>query len=302
MFRLLLAALLTLNVLSAAVLAADNGQTATLDAGATARVSVPEWQLVWSDEFDYQGLPDPSKWGYEEGFVRNNEPQYYTRGRLENARVEDGTLIIEARKEKFRNPGYQAMPAPGGKVKAEFAEYTSASLITLDKAAWKYGRFELRAKLPLGVGMWPAFWTLGANLREVSWPACGEVDIMEFWGRDPHRMTSCVHYRQDGGHKMAYGKIDVEESLAEFHVYALEWYPDRMDFFYDGQKYHTVPLSKLDDKDDNAFRKPHYLLMNLAVEGNGKKIDDQALPQKYVVDYVRVYQNKQTAQDAPATH
>jgi beta-glucanase (GH16 family) len=75
-----------------------------------------------------------------------------------------------------------------------------------------------------------------------------------------------------------------------------------MDFFYDGQKYHTVPLSKLDDKDDNAFRKPHYLLMNLAVEGNGKKIDDQALPQKYVVDYVRVYQNKQTAQDAPATH
>ena len=115
---------------------------------------------------------------------------------------------------------------------------------------------------------------------------------MEVWGRRPHEVTSTVHYFQNGGHKSDGGKLTAKESLEDFHVYALEWTPERMDFFYDGQKYHTVALSKLENDGDNAFRKPHYVLVNLALEGRGKKIDESALPQQLVVDYVRVYKQK----------
>ncbi len=289
MVRTLSAAFVALGLLSLAVLAADKEQAAKPAAATTTSAPAREWQLVWSDEFDYKGLPDPNKWDYEEGFVRNNEPQYYTRARLENAHVENGVLTIEARKEKFKNAKFN----PAGKERSgqEFADYTSASLITQGKASWAYGRMELRAKMPMGLGTWPAFWTLGDSHGKTHWPACGEIDIMEFWARDPNTMTSCVHYQKDGGHKSDFGKIKARE-LAEFHVYALEWTPERMDFFCDGQMYHTVPLSKLDNKDDNAFRKPHYILLNLALEGRGKKIDDSALPQKFVIDYVRVYKQK----------
>jgi beta-glucanase (GH16 family) len=260
--------------------------------GAGTSAGPAKWDLVWSDDFDYQGLPDPKKWDYEEGFVRNQEPQYYTRARQENARVENGMLIIEARKEKYKNPRYDsnASNQNGARVQKEFAEYSSASLVTWKKASWQYGRFEIRAKLPMSPGMWPAFWTLGTSRSEVGWPACGEIDIMECWGHTPRSVTSCVHFQKDGRHQSDFGKVESKESLEDFHVYAMEWYPDRMDFFFDGQKYHTVPLSKLEDKGDNAFRKPHHILLNLAVEGNGKKVDEQALPQRLVVDYVRVYQ------------
>ena len=257
-----------------------------------AATDIPGWRLVWSDEFDYQGLPDPKKWDYEEGFVRNQEPQYYTRGRLENARVENGTLIIEARKEQFKNPHFHAAASKKGPAQKEFADYTSASLITQHRADWRYGRMEIRAKLPQGAGAWPAFWTVGVNHNEVGWPACGEIDIMEYWARRSHEMTSTVHWRRDGTHQQDSGKINVPESLGDFHVYALEWNAERMDFFCDGQKYHTVPLSKLDDKGDNAFRKPHYILLNLALEGHGRKINEQSFPQRFVVDYVRVYERK----------
>jgi beta-glucanase (GH16 family) len=248
-----------------------------------------KWKLVWADEFNYTGLPDPQKWDYEEGFVRNNEPQYYTRGRLENARVENGTLIIEARKESFKNPHFKPDGTKTGRQR-ETADYTSASLITQNHASWRYGRMEIRAKLPQGVGTWPAFWTLGINHNTTGWPGCGEIDIMEYWARKPHEMTSTVHWRKEGKHQQDYGKLDVPESLGEFHVYALEWNAERMNFFCDGKKYHTVPLTKLDDKGDNAFRKPHYILLNFALEGRGKKIDGTAFPQRFVVDYVRVYE------------
>ena len=130
-----------------------------------------EWKLVWSDEFDKPGvtdpsLPDPSKWNYEEGFVRNNEAQYYTHARLENARVEDGMLVIEGRREKFTNARYNPN-ATRGPASRPSADYTAASLITMGKAAWKYGRIEVRAKLPQGLGVWPAIWMLGANFRQI---------------------------------------------------------------------------------------------------------------------------------------
>ena len=276
------------------LLLAVGGFTGCATSAQRPSAEIPGWRLVWADEFNYQGLPDPKKWDYEEGFIRNGEPQYYTRGRLENARVENGTLIIEARKEPFRNPHNQSAARKGAAQK-ESADYTSASLITWHRADWRYGRMEIRAKMPLGLGTWPAFWMMGVNRDKVGWPACGEIDIMEFWARRPHEMTSTVHWRKDGKHQQDGGRVTVPESLGDFHVYALEWNDERMDFFCDGQKYHTVPLAKLDDKGDNAFRKPHYILLNLALEGRGKKIDDQSFPQRFVVDYVRVYERKDGA-------
>ncbi|MGH7866169.1 MAG: glycoside hydrolase family 16 protein, partial [Candidatus Dormibacteraceae bacterium] len=132
-------------------------------------VSAADWKLVWSDEFNQAGPPDPAKWNYEEGFLRNNEAQYYTLGRGENARVEDGMLVIEARKEHFKNPSFDpnATGQARGRRGREFAEFTSASLTTRGKATWKYGRIEVRAKLPPARGTWPAIWTLGTNGREV---------------------------------------------------------------------------------------------------------------------------------------
>ena len=124
-------------------------------------VRAEQWKLVWSDEFDYEGLPDKKKWDYEEGFVRNKEMQYYTRARKENARVEKGMLVIEGRKEKFKNPKYKADSKKRNEQR-QFASYTAASLVTLNKAAWKYGRIEVRAILPQGKGIWPAIWPLNS--------------------------------------------------------------------------------------------------------------------------------------------
>ena len=243
----------------------------------------PGYKLVWSDEFDRPGLPDPSKWGYEEGYVRNHEAQYYTRARLENARVENGMLVIEARKEHFRIP----QARPGSK---EFADYTSAALVTLHKASWKYGRIEARAKLPHGLGTWPALWTLGDDPK-TGWPACGEIDIMEFVGHTPDKVFATVHYQKDGKHASSGHPLEVAAPWDAFHVYAVEWTPERMDFFYDQTKYHSFKITTADNNGKNPFRRPQYLLLNLALGGEwGGKIDDSILPQKYMIDYVRVYQ------------
>ena len=185
-----------------------------------------EWKLVWSDEFDKPGPPDPAKWSYEEGFIRNNEAQYYTRERAENARVENGMLVIEARKEQFKNPSYDPTAKEqgrGGRGR-EHAEYTSASLTTRGKAAWTYGRIEVRAKLPSGRGTWPAIWTLGTN-RQAGWPACGEIDIMEFVGFDPGIIHANIHTKKYN-HVMGTGKgdkITIPDASEKFHVYAIEW-------------------------------------------------------------------------------
>lgn len=236
-----------------------------------------EWKLVWSDEFDKDGLPDPSKWGYEEGFLRNIEAQYYTVARKENARVEDGHLVIEARKEPF-----------GG------GEYTSASVTTRGKASWRYGRIEVRAKLPTGVGTWPAIWMLGTNIREVGWPKCGEIDIMENVGFNPDQIHANIH-TEAFNHVKGTGKgssITIEKPYEDFHVYKVEWYPDRMDFFVDDQKYFTYENSG-NGNAEWPFDKEHYLILNLAIGGawGGQQgIDDSIFPQQYLIDYVRVYQ------------
>jgi len=257
-----------------------------------------EWKLVWSDEFDEAGLPDAAKWSYETGFIRNNEQQFYTRARRENARVENGMLIIEARKEKYKNPGFDAAAKSGGRGRGgrgrEHAEYTSASLTTRGKAAWTYGRIEIRAKLPAGRGTWPAIWTLGTNISEVGWPSCGEIDIMEFVGFEPGVVHANIHTRKYN-HVMKTGKgdkISIADASEVFHVYAVEWDAQKIDFFVDGRTYFSFRNEET-GPDVWPYDKDQYLILNLAIGGawGGQKgIDDSSFPQRYSIDYVRVYQ------------
>ncbi len=236
-----------------------------------------EWNLVWSDEFENDGQPDITKWTFEEGYVRNRELQYYTAGRLENARVEDGMLVIETRKDDF-----------------EEHPITSASLTTEGKQSWIYGRIEVKAKLPTGLGTWPAIWMLGVNRREVGWPTCGEIDIMENVGYDPDIIHANIHTKAYN-HVKGTNKGDKIQALAPydtFHVYAIEWYKDRIDFYLDDTKYFTFE-NEGTGNDAWPFDKPHYLILNTAFGGswggtNG--VDESILPVKYYIDYVRVYQ------------
>jgi beta-glucanase (GH16 family) len=232
--------------------------------------------LVWADEFDRPGLPDPSRWTYEDGFVRNQEAQYYTRQRLENARVEDGNLVIEARKEKL-----------GG------GEYTSASLITRGRGEFLYGRIEVRARLPRGRGLWPAIWLLGTNIQAVGWPRCGEIDVMENVGFEPGRIHANIHV-EAYNHAAGTGKgasVLVPSAHDAFHVYAVEWTPERLDFFVDETKYFTFQKESADVR-VWPFDAPQYLILNIAVGGawGGQQgIDDSVFPQRLLVDFVRVY-------------
>lgn len=247
-------------------------------------------RLVWSDEFDRPGLPDTTRWTYHVGDGcdlpmgcgwGNQELQYYTNARLENARVEDGKLIIEAHKEDF-----------------ESRQYTSARLITQGRGAWRYGRIEIRAKVASVRGSWPAIWMLpaaGAYGQGAygGWPHSGEIDIMEHVGYMPDSIFANTHTFSHNGMRGndKPGGIRIPNAKSEFHVFALEWYPDKLDFFVDGQKFHTYPKS--DSYESWPFDQPFYLVLNLAVGGGwgGKKgIDESAWPQRFEVDYVRVFQ------------
>lgn len=253
------------------------------------------WLLVWSDEFDTPGRPDPDKWTYEEGFVRNRELQYYTRDRAQNARLEEGMLVIEARRERFANPDFRP-GASDWRRSRQHAAYTSASLTTKGKASWTYGRIEVRAKLPTGRGAWPAIWTLGANIDSVGWPRCGEIDIMENVGFDPDRIHGTVHTRKynhiDGTHKK--NTLLVPRPYDHFHVYAIDWSEERIDFFVDGKKYFTF-ANDGQGQDTWPFDRDHYLLVNVAIGGDwgGQMgVDDTIFPQKMLIDWVRVYRRQ----------
>jgi beta-glucanase (GH16 family) len=231
--------------------------------------------LVWQDEFEGQGLPDAGRWDYEVGRIRNNERQYYTRERATNARVQNGTLIIEAHRESYQG-----------------ADYTSASLTS--RANWTYGRIEVRARLPKGRGTWPAIWMLGTNIREVGWPACGEIDIMEHVGFDPGRIHANIHTRAYN-HVQGTNKgnnLLVTRPDEEFHVYSAAWTPGQIEFFVDGARYFTFAKEPGGDA-VWPFDKAQYLILNLAIGGSwgGQQgIDDSAFPTQFVIDYVRVYQ------------
>lgn len=247
------------------------------------------WQMVWSDEFEYEGLPDTKKWSYDVGDGcpsicgwGNNEQEYYNKDSLKNARVENGHLIIEAHKERIGN-----------------SRYSSARLVSKNKGDWKYGKIEVRAKLPSGVGTWPAIWMLSTDWEYGGWPESGEIDIMEHVGYDRDTVVGTVHtkayHHSIGTHQN--GKIAKADFEEEFHTFAIEWYEDRIDFFTDGEQYFTFENEEKTFK-EWPFDKRFHLILNLAVGGNwgGKMgVDENIWPQRMEVDYVRVYQNKTVA-------
>lgn len=256
-----------------------------------------EWELVWADEFETDGLPDKTKWDYEEGFIRNQEKQYYTRERKENVRIENGVLVIEGRKEKFRNPLGKADTKDWQE--QEFAQYTSGSINTLGKVEFKYGRIEVRAKVPSGKGMWPAIWMMGTNFKEVGWPRCGEIDIMEYVGKERDTIHATNHFadpknKQKAVHKTGGGgKINIKEPFNDFHIYSAEWTEKEIKFFVDDKQYATFNIDLAGEGPDNPFRKPHFILLNLAIGGTwGGPVDDNVFPRKYEIDYVKYYKAK----------
>jgi len=265
-------------------------RAATTRAVATATKPAAAWKLVWSDEFDQPGVAtvDPAKWKFELGMLRNRESQLYT-DRAENVRIEDGCLVLEAIKEHVPIPN-----KPG-----KFAEYTAGSVETFSKAAWTHGRLEVRAKIPRGWGMWPAIWLMGTNIPEVGWPTCGEIDVMENVGYEPEKIHASIHVKGEGpdGKEISETSTAVVEQLAkEFHVYAMEWDAKQVRIFVDERLYFTC--ERFDAKGEERpwpFDKPLYLKLNLAVGGTwGGKfgIDESVLPQRFVIDYARVYEKR----------
>ena len=228
--------------------------------------------LVWSDEFDVPGLPNSSKWGYDigtgSGGWGNNELEYYT-NRLSNAEVANGVLKITAKKENFSG-----------------SSYTSARLLTKDKFFFKYGKVETRAKLPAGGGTWPAIWMLGTDISTVSWPACGEIDIMEHLGNDVNKIYGTLHYPgRSGGNANGSTKI-IANATTEFHIYSLEWNPSVIKIFVDNQLIHTVPNSS-----SIPFNHDFFFIVNVAMGGNfGGLVDPAFTSASMEIDYIRVYQ------------
>lgn len=239
--------------------------------------------LVWSDEFDYNGLPDPQKWSYDtqgnSSGWGNNEKQFYTSGRLQNSEVKGGVLTINAIKEDFS--GFK---------------YTSARLVTKGKGDWLYGRIEVKAKLPDGRGMWPAIWMLPTDWAYGGWPASGEIDIMENVGYDPYVILATAHteaYNHVKGTQKS-GKKTVTDCYTDFHVYALEWEATEYRAYIDDTLIFTFKNEGTGYK-VWPFDKRFHLLLNVAVGGNwggAQGIDDTIFPRSMVIDYVRVYQTK----------
>ncbi|NQW99313.1 glycoside hydrolase family 16 protein, partial [bacterium] len=254
------------------------GGVAALALAAPAQ-NLPGRTLLWADEFAQSNgsPPDAAKWGYDIGGSGwgNNELQYYT-NRTENARIEDGRLVIEARAEPF-----------GGR------NYTSARLLTKGKNSWTYGRIEARIQIPRGQGIWPAFWMLGANIDSAGWPGCGEIDILENIGSLPSNLYGTVHGPgYSGGSAVGGNTVLPGAALADdFHVYAIEWEENRIRWFIDGQQYFSVTPGSLPNGSAWVFNQPQFLILNVAVGGNwpGNPDGSTVFPQRMSVDYVRVY-------------
>lgn len=247
------------------------------------RPALPDgYKLVFADEFDQGTRPDPKNWNYELGFIRNNEAQYYT-SRPENCRIENGKLILEARKESH--------PTSPGKAPAQ---YTSASIETRNQHTWTYGFFEVRAKIPSARGTWPAIWTLGKNIDQVGWPACGEIDLMEHVGYDPNRLHGTIHTAAYNHVKRTQrgASFPIDNPHTDFHTYAIHWTPQSITFFFNDTPYFSF-ANEGKTPAEWPFDLPQYLKLNLAIGGAWggiKGIDDTAFPHRFEIDYVRVYQ------------
>jgi beta-glucanase (GH16 family) len=239
-------------------------------------------ELVMQDEFDIDGNLDSDLWSFDIGNGEgtdagpgwgNNELQYYT-DRKENITVQNGILIITAKKESY-----------------EGSSYTSAKILTKGKFSQAYGRFEARMRLPYGQGMWPAFWLLGDNIDEVKWPNCGEIDIMENRGQEPSITNGTVHGPGYSGGQAITKSYDLVNDRLDtgFHVFGIEWGPKYINFYVDDVLYNQI--TPADVTGEWVFDRPFYIIINLAVGGSfvGSPNSETSFPQTLLVDYVRVY-------------
>ena len=248
------------------------------------------YTLVWSDEFNDSGAPNPANWTFETGFVRNQELQWY---QPQNARVENGSLVIEARRERHPNPEYQA-GATDWRRRRRSAEYTSASVMTRGLHAWQYGYFEMRGRIDTSAGVWPAWWTLGTTGR---WPYNGEIDIMEYY-----RSTLLANVAWGGPSAGRAIWDDVRKPMAlfrdpdwsrKFHVWRMLWDERSIRLSVDDTWMNDVDIERTVNQDGggiNPLRQPHYMLANLAIGGtSGGDPSTTAFPIRYEIDYIRVY-------------
>lgn len=249
------------------------------------------FKLVWAEEFNSNGAPNPANWTYELGFERNEEFQWYQR---ENARCENGKLILEAKREKKANPNFKEGSNDWKKNRKE-ADYTSASIKTQGLHSWLYGRFVMRGKIDIRDGIWPAWWTLGIK---GSWPATGEIDMMEYYRK---KLLANIAF-MGADRKDAWFSTEKNiDSLGgqvwadQFHIWRMDWDENSIALYVDNQLLNKVPLDKLVNQNGtniNPFKQPHYMLLDLAIGGKqGGDPSRTAFPARFEVDYVRVYQN-----------
>lgn len=231
-------------------------------------------QLVWEENFDGKKLNE-AVWNFELGDGcpslcgwGNNEKQIYTK---ENHTISDGKLIIHAKKEG--------------------AKYTSTKITTKEKKEFQYGRIEARAKLPVGQGIWPAFWMLGSNISTVGWPKCGEIDILEYIGKEPDMVFTSLHTQDSHGNTINTKKTTFKDIEEGFHVFAIDWTKDKIEFFVDDKSvYSFSPEAK--NENTWPFNQPFYIIVNVAIGGNfgGPEINESIFPQQFELDYIKVYQ------------
>jgi len=258
------------------------------------------YTLIWNDEFNYTGKPNPKIWSHEQGFVRNKELQWY---QSENAYCEDGVLKIQGKKEQIKNPQYEK-GSDDWKKNREYAEYTASSIKTVGKKEFKYGRFEIRARIPVAKGSWPAIWTLGKSME---WPSNGEIDIMEYYqiNDKPHILANAA-WGTDKRYTAKWNSSTIPFShylrkdpnwANKFHIWRMDWDEEAIRIYLDDELINETLLKDTNNGSlgnyKNPFKQPHYLLLNLAIGGiNGGTPDNTAFPLLYEVDYVRVYQKK----------
>ncbi|MGQ7855429.1 glycoside hydrolase family 16 protein [Pedobacter sp. WC2501] len=249
------------------------------------------FKLVWAEEFNGNGAPDPANWTYELGFERNEEFQWYQR---ENAKCENGKLILEAKREKKTNPNFKEGSNDWKKNRKE-ADYTSASIKTQGLQSWLYGRFVMRGKIDIGDGIWPAWWTLGIK---GSWPATGEIDMMEYYRKKLLANIAFMGADRKDSWFSTEKNIDSLGGQAwadQFHIWRMDWDENSIALYVDNQLLNKVPLDKLANQNGtniNPFKQPHYMLLDLAIGGKqGGDPSKTSFPARFEVDYVRVYQN-----------
>ena len=268
------------------------------------------YELVWHDEFDVDGAPDPANWTFERGFVRNQEDQWYQE---DNAFCEGGRLIIEGRKERFPNPEYGRYNDWRNR---EYVDYTSACVTTDRLHSWTYGRFVIRAKIPAFTGCWPAIWTLGQQYNGLySWPHNGEIDIMEFYqiGGKPYILANACWGSTTSKYSPTWNTKTTPYSMflaqdpewgEKFHEWRMDWDENYIKLYLDDELLNVIPLVSTVNPQTtffnvegyNPFRKPQYLLLNLALGGiNGGSLSNTPFPCRYEIDYVRVYQKSASA-------